>query len=430
MSSKTKDFAHELSLIRILHENVRWSNTLIDSPMDFSLLERRMMDLLTREVKRKFIDFDLAVPEKWKDLVFMLDDTDLAAIGGKKNVPRTYETLCALVGKVFTVHYWNQDKREIEAKIHWIDSFYYDKALDRYAVRVSPDIMVYLVNLFRGFSTFDVGTALCLKSKYTQRMYEICCKYSGDFRQYDKEELKLGNTFKKRVAWFSMDDFRRLFNLNEVRDSRTGKIVTPAIYKSYADIRRNILNTAQDELYTLYTYGVSDVWFDYAIDTIEGSGSRVSSILIFVYTREHPKQGVQRPWQKGDPPLFQFETDNKVIKKKTASEKLMNNVWHGTDNQETVVCQMLSRYLTKQEVRYYMLIINREAVKSKDTYTQVIQVLQEKEGQPKFTQGTKQYKRNNIKNYALAENLKVFGWSIPPPLQKTDKKKEQILFAR
>ncbi len=372
---------------------------------------------------------DLAIPDNWKELVFHLDNKDLWIIGGKKNVPRTYEALCALVGKVFTLHYKGDDGREIESKIHWIDSFYYDRTLDRYSVRVSPDIMAYLVNVNVDFTTFDAGTALKLKSKYSQRIYEMCSKFSGDFRHYDKNEQKIGNVFKKRVLRLTIEEIRELFHLNEVRDSRTGKIVSPSMYKSYGDIRKNILKVAQEELFSLYTKKESDIWFDFVEYDRYGVGMRVSTVLFFVYTRKHPKLGEQRIWRKGDAPLYPYEISETPSDYKTPNQKIESNVWYGFEGQEEIIYQILSRYLTKKETSYYITYINNVARKYKDCYTQVIQVLQEKEKQPKFSQATKQYKRNNIKNYVFQENLKVFGWSIPPPATKVKKIELRDLFS-
>ena len=93
-------------------------------------------------------------------------------------------------------------------------------------------------------------------------------------------------------------------------------------------------------------------------------------------------------------------------------------MWYGCDNLDVVVRQILSRYLTKREVAYYIKEIQKEATHHTDSYIQVIQVLQEKENQPKFSNGTRQYKRNNIIDYALKENLKVYGWSIQPPTSR------------
>lgn len=422
------DILYPLSFNHIHHEKIRWSNELINSPMCYSLLERRVMYYLTGEVKRKFVEKGLGVPENWKELIFYLYDKDIGDIGGRKNVPRTYEALCALGGKVYSVCYKDDKGHAIIGKIHWVDSFFYDKQNNRYAVRVSPEIMKYLINLTRDFTSFDIGTAMKLKSRFSQKMYEICCEYGGKFRYYDITEQQIGNMYKERVLPISMDSFRALFNLNEVRDNRTGKILVPFTYRDYSDIRRNILEYAQKELYGLYMSNASDLWFDFQAGPKTGIGGKISSIIIYIYTREHPKRGEQRPWKKGDDPLIPFEMETIPETRKTPYQKLHSNMWYGLEDLDRVVCQLLSRYLTKKEVAYYMRKISDQARNCTDCYTQVIQVIQEKENQKKFMNGTKQYKRNNIMDYVLRKNLLDYGWTIEPPTNRKDRAKQMDLF--
>ena len=386
------------------------------------------MYFLTGQVKKKFLEKGLGIPENWKDLVFYLQDKDLGIIGGKKNVPRTYETLSALGGKFYPVKYKNEEGNIVVGKIHWIDSFFYDKERNLYAVRVSPEIMRYLINLTRDFTSFDLGTAMRLKSRFTQKMYELCSEFGGNFRFYDNTEYQLGNTYKERVVPLHIDSFRTLFSLNEERDLRTGKSIRCSSYTDYTDIRRYILESSQRELLALYMIGESDLWFDFQPGPKTGKGGRVSSIFIYIYSREHPKVGEQRPWKKGDDPLIPFETVASVEERKTPYQKLHSNIWYGSENLDIVVRQMLSRYLTKREVAYYMMEIQKESRQHKDSYIQVVQILQEKENQPKFSKGTRQYKRNNIIDYALKENLKVFGWSIQPPISRSKRDVEQDFF--
>jgi len=386
------------------------------------------MYFLTVQVKKKFLEKGLGIPENWKELVFYLQDKDLGIIGGKKNVPRTYETLSSLGGKFYPVRYKNVDGNIVVGKIHWIDSFFYDREKNLYAVRVSPEIMRYLINLTRDFTSFDFGTAIRLKSRFTQKMYELCSEFGGSFRFYDNTEFLMGNTYKERVVPLHIDSFRTIFSLNEEIDQRTGKRIQHSSYNDYTDIRRYILESSQKELFTLFMVGESDLWFDYQPGPKFGKGGKVSSIIIYIYTREHPKVGEQRPWRKGDDPLVPFEAITNIENKKTPYQKLHSNIWYGSDNLDIIVRQMLSRYLTKKEVAYYMMEIQKESREHKDSYIQVLQVLQEKENQPKFSSGTKQYKRNNIIDYALKENLKVYGWSISPPSSRRKKCNEQDLF--
>ena len=386
------------------------------------------MYFLTGEVKRKFVEKGLGVPDNWKDLYFYLTDEDLGLIGGSKNVPRTYEVLSTMGEKFVTVRYRDENGGEIIGKLHWVDTFFYDPKKDLYAVRVSPEIMPYLINLNKNFTCFDVGTAMKLRSKYTQKMYELCCRFGGDYTHYEHEQFIQGNVYKKRVVPISMDDFRQLFNLDEIRDPKTGKVLQPASLENFKDMRRSILDAAQDELLTMYLNNASNVWFDYQTEGNGRKGGKVATIIIYIYTREHPKEGEQRPWRKGDAPLYPFVEKTIPVEKKTTRERVRSNDFYEAENQERIAEHFLSKYLSRREVAYYMAQIRKEARYHKDSYIQVIQVIQEKEKQKKFAEGTRQYKRNNLIDFALKENLKDFGWSINPPATRRERKSDKSLF--
>ena len=237
---------------KVTHEQIRWSNAIVNSPVMYGLIERRTLYFITGEVKHKFTEKNLGVPENWKDLYFHLTDEDLGLIGGQKNVPRTYEALSKLGEKFLPVSFRNEKGELIVGKVHWVDSFFYNTETGLYDVRVSPEIMPYLIDISRSFTTFDLGTAMLLRSKYSQKMYELCSQFCGDFRFFDRGEQAVGNVFKKRVVPIKMEDFRRIFNLDEIRDPRTKRVITPAIYTSFREVRSYILEATQMELYELY----------------------------------------------------------------------------------------------------------------------------------------------------------------------------------
>ncbi len=119
-------------------------------------------------------------------------------------------------------------------------------------------------------------------------------------------------------------------------------------------MRKSILDLAQDELLTMYKYNASNVWFDYQAEGKAGRGGRVASILIYIYTREHPKEGEQRPWRKGDLPLYPFVEEPETKEKKTLAQKIQTNEFYNVENQERISEHFLSKYLSKREVAYYM----------------------------------------------------------------------------
>ena len=226
----------------------------------------------------------------------------------------------------------------------------------------------------------------------------------------------MGIIYKKRVLPIQIADFRRMFNLEEVIDPRTKKVITPASYTNFKAIRENILDIAQKELYELYACHQSNIWFDYQPGPKKGRGGKVSSVFIFIYTREFPKSGDGKPWKKGDEPLSPYDTYVEPKKHLTPFQRIRQSHWYKADleSQERVVEVLLRRYLLDDEVKYYMRQLSIISRRFADSYTHVIQVIQDKEKQAKFKSGTPAYKHNNIIYYVLKENLKVFGWSMEP----------------
>ena len=377
---------------------------------------------------------NLGVPDSWKDLYFHLTDDDLGLIGGQKNVPRTYAALRELAKKLVPVTFKNEQGQLIRGEVHWVDSFFYNTETGLYDVRVSPEIMPYLIDISKSFTTFDLGTAMLLRSKYSQKMYELCSQFCGDFRFLDSRENAQGHVYKKRVVPIQMEDFRRIFNLDEVRDPRTKKVITPATYTSFKEVRQFILEATQMELFELYAAKHSNLWFDFQEGPRKGRGGKVSSIFIFIYTKEFPKEGLEKPWQKGDEPLSPFEEYAEPVEHTDIHERMRENVWYnaGKEAQEIALQTLLGHYLHEDEVLYYMKQIRLKAGRSYDSYMQVIQVIQDKEKQPKFKSGTDAYRRNSIIKYALRVNLKEFGWSLEPmnaPTKRKQKPVQQDLFS-
>jgi len=115
-----------------------------------------------------------------------------------------------------------QNGKTINGKVHWVDAFFYNSDTETYEVRVSPEIMPYLINLTKSFTTFNAKTAMLLTSKFGQKFYELCSQFSTDYQHIDKQ----GRRYKKNVIPIDIENFRRIFNLEDVIDPRTKKIIT------------------------------------------------------------------------------------------------------------------------------------------------------------------------------------------------------------
>lgn len=68
--------------------------------------------------------------------------------------------------------------------------------------------------------------------------------------------------------------------------------INKAFYNSFREIRQNILDTAQRELYDLYENGFCNVWFDYQVGGTKGKrGQSDFHLTIYLY------QGESQTWR-------------------------------------------------------------------------------------------------------------------------------------
>ncbi len=284
-------------------------------------------------------------------------------------------------------------------------------------MRVSPELYDYVICLTKSFTVLNLHTAILLESKYSQKFYEFCCQYSGDFRFIDPSTPNV--VYKKRVIKVSIKALRFTFGLSELNDPKTGELLEKEKYQRFKTMVMKVILPAQEELYRLYLENRSDVWFDYQVGDRYGRGRNGSprNLLFYIYTRNHPKStnpNLDHPWKEGEEPLFPFEEkqngSNRAIRKINESDWLqMEEI-----EQRNIVLRLLESYLKSNEVSYYMDKIDEEQLRCQDSYSQVIQVIYEKQQQPKFQQGTKAYKRKCLVEFVFTKNLKNYGWSIVP----------------
>lgn len=82
--------------------------------------------------------------------------------------------------------------------VRWRDA---DQRQKSYTVTVTQEFYMYAACVQDKFTYFDINVANFLKTKYSQKLYEICCMYTGkgteDYRFYDP--LENGMVYKKRV---------------------------------------------------------------------------------------------------------------------------------------------------------------------------------------------------------------------------------------
>ena len=394
-----------------------FSNLLLRSPLRYTMMERRFLYKLSEAIKMRYEEMGLTMRDNWQNLVFNMTDRDLASVGGNTNVMRTYKTVRSLAQKAIVQFHENEDKQLVVDYFHWIDAFRWNTSTNDYMVRVSPELYDYVINLTKSFTVLNLHTAILLESKYSQKFYEICCLYSGDFRFIDPTTPD--ETYKKRVLKMSIEAFRFTFGLSELHDPKTGELLEKEKYQRFKTMVEKVILPAQRELYALYKNHLCDVWFDFEVPDRYGRGRNGSpkNLRFYIYSREFPKSNdaeMDRPWQEGDAMLFPYE--EKALKKAPKEKTFKQTDWLSLDGefQRDTVRQLLKSYLDNDAADYYITRIDEEQRQSNDTYSQVIQVIYEKQKQAKFQQGTKKYKQKCLIDFVFAQNLKEYGWSIPP----------------
>lgn len=409
-------------LLHIKHMDVRWSNFLINAAIDCSLLEKRVLYFISAWVMRNFTEKNLGVPDNWHELYFEMTDADLGAIGGKKNIPRTYEALLQLGKKCIPISYVNDKGEHVTGRIHWIDAFFYNKETKTYSVRVSPEILPYMINVKRNYTILDVGEAMTFQSTETQKMYELLTMYDSFPHRYTEKEAKAkGYTYAKNVYAIDIERFRQIFDLHEVVDDRTGKSVRRAKYSNFNAIKTRILERAQKELYQHYKCGTDCIWFDFQVNPDSRQGRKVKKVILYIYSKDTPKKGEDRPWQESDEPLCPYEQDYEEASKLTPQQKMHANPIYSLDANDKLkaLADKLKEYFEKDDINYYMAKTMEEMqsriYNKADAVMNVIYVIHEKEQQHKFSTKAVGYQRYCLKRYVFTKNmLEYFGWSIPP----------------
>lgn len=421
MPRKKDELALTRELTSIRHREVRWSNLLIKSALDCSLVEKRALYFISIWVKENFTERNLGVPDNWKDLYIHMTDADLGLIGGRKNVPRTYEALKSLMQRVVELRETYREGNRVSKCMHWVDFFKYNEETGYYDLRISPEILPYLINVKENFTNLDMGEAMTFTSKYTQKLYEFISMYSGNYRYTNKKLRARGFNCARNIVPVSMDQFRELFSLREVRDARTDRLVRKAKYGSFHSIQENILRKAQQEMYLHHAMGTGCIWFDFQAEPECRRGRKVDTIYLFIYTRNNPKKGPDRLWQRGDEPLSPYVSSFEEAEKLQPEQRMHANPAYGVDDdaKEMILAQKLGHYFDAAVVGYYMRMTRQEMMRRKynrgDVLMNMIQVIADKERQPKFKSQTIAYQRLCLERFVFTENLqRDFRWSIPP----------------
>jgi plasmid replication initiation protein len=206
-------------------------NRLTTSRYELSLIEKRVFYYIIKEVRRLYISPEGGRRDLFDNLLLKIKISDLAkGINNEENKKETRKALISLRSRDF--EYENPDDDDDWFICGFIDWAKIKKGVAE--IQISSVLMPFIVELAGSYTPYSLNVAMSLKSKWSQRMYELCQKWHGS------------DGFRIRV-----DDLRVSFGLEKK-------------YKMYASLNEYVLQVAKRELKALYDINQSDVYFEFS----------------------------------------------------------------------------------------------------------------------------------------------------------------------
>jgi plasmid replication initiation protein len=217
------------------------SNALTSSRYDFSKIEKNVIYHIIKKVRHDYVEGTMQ-RNLWDNMIVTIPDTELGQISETKDYQRVRQALRALRHK---------DVEMEDAEGNWMHCGFinYAKYFAKqkvYEVEVSKELMPHLVELASCFTEYSLTVAITLKSKYSQRFYELACQYRA-----------------KRSFWLGQAKLREMLKLEDV-------------YTQNQDFRRKVIDVAVKELKEAFDNEQCDLFLEY---TQEGRGKDIRYIF-------------------------------------------------------------------------------------------------------------------------------------------------------
>jgi plasmid replication initiation protein len=223
------------------------SNILTTARYDFTKVEKRAVYFIINEVRKQFIETPRGQRNIFDNLIVKMTTESLQK--SDSNLQDIYKALKSLRRKSIT---YEDDNRYFE--VGYINYSDHQKGKGIVEVEVSKLILPHLVELAEQYTSYSLMIAISLRTKYTQRFYELCSQW----RSTGFLTLKI-------------DDLRVMFMIEDK-------------YNRYALVKKNVIDVAQKELKECFDKGECDLYFTYKE---EKKGSSVNGLKIVIITKEN-----------------------------------------------------------------------------------------------------------------------------------------------
>lgn len=228
------------------------SNALTQSRYDFSRIEKNVVYHIIQKVRQDYVEGTMQ-RDLFENMYVYINVADLVRVTDKDHTKEARAALRSLRHKDIEI----EDEKGNWLNVGFINYAKFDAKANRYEVEVSKEIMPHLVELAQCFTSYSLTVAISLKSKYSQRIYELCCQYR-----------------ERGVFFLDQERLRKVMKLENK-------------YPQNQDFKRFVLDVAYKELKDAYDTEQSDLWFEVMT---KGRGKDVR-----YYFKIHTKEEGQRP---------------------------------------------------------------------------------------------------------------------------------------
>lgn len=236
---------------------LRQDNRITTARYELSLMEKRVMYYVLKEIRQQFVLTE-GQRDLFNDLIVKINVSQLVkSVDSNDNYSRVKEALKNLRLRSFE---WDNGEVEFSENWEWLEVGFIDwskwNKKGTVEVQISKKILPFYVELTKNYTEYSLLVAMGLKSKWSQRMYELCAQWRS------------AGGFKIRI-----DDLRRMFMLEDE-------------YDRYASLKKFVLNVAHNEIKTLYDKGECDLYFNYS-ELKSGRAVETLSFKIIVKDNEN-----------------------------------------------------------------------------------------------------------------------------------------------
>lgn len=208
---------------------LRQDNRVTMARYELSVIEKRVMYFILKEIRKQYVLNKDGQRDLFDDLIVDIDGGKLVKEVYEDNKERVKRSLKALRQRSFE---YEDETEDQWFEVGFIDWSGWNKG--KVQVQISKKILPFYVELSERYTEYSLVVAMSLRSKYSQRLYELCSQWraAGGFN-------------------VELDEFREMFQLGDK-------------YSRYAAFKSYVLEVARKELKELFDKGECDLYFNYS----------------------------------------------------------------------------------------------------------------------------------------------------------------------